>query len=227
MSSSPNSSGPRVKHCARISLPNAITQAPPPPRTDGPPSINDIPTSTVTLKTAPLPPPPRGTPAKKKRVPNNPSPFFPGVYGRPLFTLTPVNHFSSIPDSKSIIINYYRKALPHEIVEGSLYILVDIYENLWTAPEVFLKWREAVDSGALKEPEKAVFRYSIARIGNEFRLYCSLKKDSIASVRHPAPPPFSPLPKANENKDKEKEEEEEAFPTDDDESDPDFKPDKK
>ena len=143
------SSGPRVKHCSRVSLPNTITQAPPPPRTDMPPSINDIPTSTVTLKSAPLPPPPpRDAPAKKKRVPNNPSPFFDGVYGRPLFSLAPVRHYSSIPDGKSIIFNFYRKALPHEMKEGSTYILIDVYENLWLAPEVFLKWREAVDSGA-------------------------------------------------------------------------------
>ena len=198
MSSSPNSTGPRVKHCVRVALPSTITQAPPPPHTDVPPTINDIPMTTVTLKAAPLPPPPCGAPAKKKRSLIKQSPFFLGVYGRPLFTLTPVHHYSSIPDGNSIIFNYFRKALPHELEEGgSSYILVDIYENLWSAPDVFLKWREAVDSGVMKEPEKAVYRYSIAWIGNEFQLYCSLKKDSIGSVRHSAPPPFSPLPKAD------------------------------
>ena len=222
--SSPKSSGPRVKHCARATLPNAIMQAPPPPRSDLPTSIDVIPTSTVMLKSAPLPPPPRGAPAKKKHTLDSQSPFFPGVYGRPLFMLTPVNHFSSIPDGKSIIFNYFRKALPHEIAEGSSYILVDVYENLWTAPEVFLKWREAVDSGVMKEPEKAAYRYSIAHIRNEYRLYCSLKKDSIASVRHPIPPPYSSFPKASDKDD----DEEEGFPADDSESDSDseFKPDK-
>ena len=161
MSSSSKSTGPKVKHCQRISILNAVTQAPPPPHTSLPPIIDNIPTSTVTLKTAPLPPPPHGTLPKKKHSSNKHSPFFPGIYGRPLFTLTPVNHFSAIPDGKSIIFYYFRKALPHEIAEGSSYILINIFENLWTAPEVFLKWQEAVDTGTMKDPEKSVYRYSI------------------------------------------------------------------
>ena len=227
MSSPTKSTGPHVKHCARVTLPNAITQAPPPPCSDMPPSIDSIPTSTVTLKTAPLPPPPCGAPPKKKQSHGNHSPFFPGVYSHPLFSLTPVKHFSSILNVKSIIFNYYRKALPHELAEGSTFILVNIFENLWTMPEVFLKWREAVKSGTLKEPEKAVYHYSITRIGDEFCLYYSLKKDSIASVRHPAPPPYSPLPKADELDEKDDDSEEEGFPADNSESDPDFEPDKK
>ena len=174
--SSPKPTGPHVKHCVRVALPNAITQAPPPLHTDIPATIDSIPTSTVTLKTAPLPPPPHGAPTKKKCSPGNQSPFFPGVYGRPLFMLTPVNHYSAIPNGKSIIFNHFRKALPHEVTEGSSYIIVDIFENLWTVPEVFLKWRQAVDSGTMKEPEKAVFCYSIAQVGDKFCLYYSLKR---------------------------------------------------
>ena len=64
--SSPKSSGPRVKHCACVALPNTIMQAPPPPRSDLPTSIDVIPTSTVILKSAPLPPPPCGIPPQKK-----------------------------------------------------------------------------------------------------------------------------------------------------------------
>ena len=115
MSSPSKCSGLQIKHCQRISLPNVITQAPPPLCTDLPTSIDDIPMSTVMLKTAPLPPPPCGVPPKKKKSPGKQSPFFPGVYRRPLFTLTPVNHYSSIPDGKSIIFNYFRKVLPHEV----------------------------------------------------------------------------------------------------------------
>ena len=242
--SSSNHSGPRVKHCPRISLPNAATQAPPPPRSDLPvtiddipmstvtlksdslPSIDDIPTSTVTLKSSPLPPPPpRVAPPKKKRVPNHPSPFFDGVYGRPLFSLAPVRHFSAIPDGKSIIFHFFRKALPHELAEcGSPYILIDVYENLWVAPEVFLKWREAVDSRAAKDIEKSAVRLCLTRISDEFRLYSSPQKDSLQSVKHPVPPPFSHLPMASDNKD---DDEDEAFPAGDEESDPDFLPDKK
>ena len=66
MSSSSKRIGPQVKHCQWISLPNTITHAPPPPYTDLPPSIDIIPTSTVTLKSDPLPPPPCGAPPKKK-----------------------------------------------------------------------------------------------------------------------------------------------------------------
>ena len=177
--SSPKSTGPHVKHCARVALPNAITQAPPPPRSDIPPSIDIIPTSTVTLKSDPLPPPPCSVPPKKKWSSAPRSPFFDGVYGQPLFSLAPVHHFSSIPNGKSIIFNFYRKALPHKVAEGSSYILIDIYENLWAAPEVFLKWRQAVDTGNMKEPEKSVFRYCITRISDEFRLYYSPRKDSL------------------------------------------------
>ena len=116
--------------------------------------------------------------------------------------------------------------LPHEAAEGSSFILVDIYENLWAAPEVFLKWWQAVDAGNMKEPEKSALCYCITRIGNEFHLYCSPRKDSLQSVKHPLPPPYSPLPKANGD---DEEEEEDAFPADDnnEESDSDFIPDKK
>ena len=139
--SSRKTTGPRIKHCQHIALPSTIMQAPPPPCTDLPPSINDIPTTTVTLKMTPLPPPPHSAPPpKKKHSSGSHLPFFDGVYGRPLFSLTPVNHFSAIPEGKSIIFNYYRKALPHEVSEGSSYILINIFENLWMALEVFLKW---------------------------------------------------------------------------------------
>ena len=186
-SSSSKPSGPRVKHCQHISLLNAVTQAPPPPRSDLPVTINDIPTSVVTKKTDPLPPPPYAVPPKKKRTSAPHSPFFDGVYGRPLFSLAPVRHFSSIPKGKSIIFNYFRKAMPHEATEGSSYILIDIFENLWAAPEVFLKWRQAVDTGNMKEPEKTAFHYCLTRIGDKFRLYCSPRKDSLQSVKHPLP----------------------------------------
>ena len=218
-SSSSKRTSPQIKHCLRISLPNAVTQAPPPPRSDHPPTISDIPTSNVTVKSDLLPP-------KKKQSLAKKSPFFDGVYGRPLFSLAPVHHFNSIPNGKSNIFNYFRKAMPHEVAEGSSFVLIDIYKNLWTAPEVFLKWRQAVDEGVMKEPEKSAFRYCITHIGDEFHLYCSPWKDSLQSVRHPLPPPYSPLPKANSD---DNEEEEEAFPADDDddESDPDFQPNKK
>ena len=107
-----------------------------------------------------------------------------------------------------------------------MYILVDIYENLWVAPEVFLKWRQAIDAGALKEPEKSVLRFCLTRIGDEFHLYCSPWKDSLQSVQHPVPPPYSPLPKANGDDNDDDKEEEEAFPADNDESNPDFFPNK-
>ena len=89
---------------------------------------------------------------------------------------------------------------------------------------MFLKWREAIDTGAMKEPEKSAFRYCLTRINDEFHLYCSLRRDSLQSVKHPLPPPYSPLPKASGNNDDD--EEEEAFSADDndDESDPDFLP---
>ena len=95
--SSSKRTGPQVKHCQRIALPNSMMQAPPPPHTDLPPSIDNIPMSTVTLKTAPLPPPPHSTPPKKKQSTDKQSPFFDGVYRHILYSLTPINHYSAIP----------------------------------------------------------------------------------------------------------------------------------
>ena len=177
--SSSKPSGPRVKHCQRISLPDIATRSPPPPRSDLPVTINDIPMSVVMKKTDPLSPPPCSVPPKKKRTSAPHSPFFDRFYGRPLFSLAPVHHFSSIPNGKSIIFNYFRKALPHEAAEGSTYILIDIFENLWAAPEVFLKWRQAVNKGGMKDVEKCAVRLCLTHIGDEFRLYCSPRKDSI------------------------------------------------
>ena len=111
--------------------------------------------------------------------------------------------------------------------EGSSYILIDIYENLWLAPEVFLKWQEAIDSRAMKDVEKSAFCFCLTWIGEEFRLYFSPRKDSLQSVRHPVPPPFSPLPKSTASDDDEEDEEEEAFPADEGDSDPDFESNKK
>ena len=159
------------------------------------------------------------------RIPTRPSST---EFGRPLFSLTPLRHFSTIPSGKSIIFNYFRKALPHELAEGgSPYILIDIYENLWIVPEVFLKWRQAIDSGVMKDVEKSAFRFCLTRIANKYCLYCSPRKDSLQSVKHPVPPPFSPLPKADEVDNDDDDEEEEAFPADNKDNDPDFLPDKK
>lgn len=139
-----------------------------------------------------------------------------------------MHHYSTIPQGKSILFNYFRKALPHEVAEGSSYVLVDIYDNLWSAPEVFLKWCQAVDSGMMKEPEKSTYHFCITHVGDEYRLYYSLKRDSLQVVHHPVPPPYSPFPKAGSNEDSEEEEEEDPFPADEEDEcekkDPDFIP---
>ena len=102
-------------------------------------------------------------------------------------------------------------------------MLVDIYENLWSAPDVFLKWHQAVNSGAMKEPEKSTYHYSITHIDDEYWLYYSLKRDSLQVVRHPVPPPYCPLPKGASEEDSE---EEKKFPTaskdEHEKKDPDF-----
>ena len=188
---------------------------PPPHATnvDKPITINDIPTTTVTVKSDP--PPCSSTPSRK-HARGKQSPFFDVVYGRLLFSLTPVFHYSAIPQGKSILFNYFRKAFPHEIQEGSSYILVDINDNLWIAPEVFLKWQQAVEAGSMKELNLSDYWLCISHIGSEYRLYYSLQRESYKAVQHPTPPPYSPLPVAvAENE----EEEEEAFPADDDDSD--------
>ena len=210
--SSANSTGPRVKHVPRITVPSII---PPPPASssDKPITIDDIPTSIVTLKLVPPLP-------SRKRARSRQSPFYDGVYRRLLFSLTPVFHYSAIPQGKSILFHYFRKAFPHEIQEGSSFILVDINDNLWVAPEVFLKWRQVVEVGSMKELNLSEYCLCISHIGSEYRLYYSLRRDSYKNVKHPAPLPFAPLP-VDDN------EEEEAFPPDNKESDPDFQPNKK
>ena len=82
----------------------------------------------------------------------------------------------------------------------------------------------------MKEPEKSALRFCLTHISDEFHLYCSPWKDSLQSIRHPLPSPYSPLPKVDKDEDEDvDEEEEEAFPADNDnnESYPDFLPDKK
>ena len=130
-------------------------------------------------------------------------------------------HYSAIPQGKSILFHFFRKAFPHEIQEGSSYILVDINDNLWVALEVFLKWRQAVEAGVMKELNLAEYWLCISHIGSKYCLYYSLHRDSFKNVHHPAPPPYSSLPVG-----KDEEEEEEPFPADEDEGDPDFLPDK-
>ena len=211
--------GPHVKHMPRIAVPSVI----PPPldtKQDKPITIGNIPTTTVTLKSDPPCSSSPSIPSRKHAL-GKQSPFYDGVYRRLLFSLTPVFHYSAIPQGKSILFHYFRKAFPHEIQEGSSFILVDINDNLWVAPEVFLKWQQAVEAGSMKELNLAEYQLCISHIGSEYRLYYSLQRDSYKSVKHPAPLPYAPLPTAAEE-----DEEEEAFPVDNDENDPDFKPDK-
>ena len=137
-----------------------------------------------------------------------------------LFSITLVHHYSAIPQGKSIIFNYFQKALPHKVMEGSSYVLMDIYENLWTTPEVFLKWRQAVNSRAMKKHEKSTYQYSITHIGDKYWLYYHLGRHTSCCASS-CSPSFSPLPKGCD-------EEEDPFPADEEnkweKKDPDFIP---
>ena len=138
------------------------------------------------------------------------------VWSSPLLPYTsPPLLFDS--QGKSILFHYFRKEFPHEIQEGSSYILVDINDNLWVALEVFLKWQQAVEAGSMKELNLSNYWLCISHISSEYRLYYSLWRDSFKAVHHPALPPYKPLSLANSK--------EEAFPADDDD-DPDFFPNK-
>ena len=99
-------------------------------------------------------------------------------------------------------------------MEGSSFILVDIFDNLWVAPEVFLKWQKAVDRGSVNDVDLGVYHLCISHIGSEFCIYYSLWREAYKAVHHPAPPPFSPLPASFSKED-------EAFPPDED---PNFSP---
>ena len=127
--SSGKRTGPQVKHCARIALPNSMTQSPPPPHTDILPSTDDILVSTVMLKSDPLPPPPCSTPLKKKHTSSSQCPFFSGVYGWLLYSLTSVHHYSMIPQGKFILFNYFRRPfhMNKKVVPMSLWTFMIIY----------------------------------------------------------------------------------------------------
>ena len=162
--------------------------------------INKIPTSKVTKKKVPA----KSSAVPRKKVQPT-SPFLDSIVRKLYFSLTPIHSFVDIPSGKSIIIHSFRKSLPHERVNGA-YILIDAFDNLWSAPEVFLKWRENVDGGAMKELDLNTYWLSIGRNGEEFHLYTSLWRDSYKAVQHPAPPHVTFT--SNE---------EEAFPPDSDE----------
>ena len=178
---------PKTKVCPRSAVQPAIT-IPPPPLLSASPSVS-----------SPL--------VTKKPAPSHL--FINRVVGKLYFSLTPVHHYFSIPHGKSIIICNFRKALPHEKVESSSYVLMDTFDGLWLAPEVFDKWRKAVKSHAVPELDLTTNRLLLACIGSEFRLYVSLKRNSYKDLTRPAPAPYTPLCVAVSNKE---EEEEEAFP---------------
>ena len=176
--------------------------------------FDTIPTTKVTLKKKTSPNSPTALVPWKKATPVSPSaPFLDGVLGKLYFSLAKVHSYSDIPEGKSIIINHFCKALPHEHTEGS-YILIDAFDNLWSAPEVLLKWREDVDSSCMKELNLNTYWLSLAHMDGEYQLYTLLKRDSYKAVLHPAAPSFK-----SSCTTKDEEEEEEAFPMDDSDSD--------
>ena len=140
---------PKTKVCPRSAVQPAITIPPLPSPIALPPVASPLP--------------------KKKSVPSHP--FISSVVGKLYFSLTPVHHYFSIPHGKSIIISNFRKALPHEKVESGSYVLTNAFDGLWLAPEVFDKWREAVESRTVPELDLTTNRLSLAHIGLEFSLY--------------------------------------------------------
>ena len=174
----------KTKVCPRSTVQVVNSLPPPPPLSALPPIASPLP--------------------KKKSVPSHP--FINGVVGKVYFSLTPVHHYFSIPIGKSIIICNFQKALPHEKAESSSYVLMDTFDGLWLAPEVFDKWCKAVESGAISELDMSTNRLSLACIGSEFRLYVSLKRNSYKDLTQPAPAPYAPLCAAVSNKEEEEEE---------------------
>lgn len=152
------------------------------------------PTSTVTLKKK------LSTPRKKVAPASSSNPFLNGILGKLYFSLAQIHSYVDIPEGKSIIISHFRKSLPHKRVEVGSYILEDTFNNLWSAPEVFLKWHKDIDTSAIKELDINTYWISLAWVDNEYCLYTSLQRDSYKTVLHPAVLPTSHPPTVKRKK---------------------------
>ena len=228
-----NRTGPQVKHCACIALPLSNEKEedselfpchPPPPVTNksvpsGPsPSpcglIQDIPSSGTCLKPefiSLLEPP-------KKKVNNNiHPPFIKGQLGTIIFLPGFIRNCQEIPIGASLIIHNFRKPYKFEHAK-TRYVLIDAYGTKWTSPETFNLWRECVESGEEKEFDQRINRLSIVRLPSCFVITSSICKNKISEQIHPIQMPGGTQADPEEM---------EAFPADNNESDPDFMPDKK
>ena len=142
----------KVKQCPRITLLDPSPCDPPPP-------LLLIPTSTITMKTEPsipqlimksvpstsssvCPPPP------KKLTP--PGPYVKGQVGHIFFSLGRIWSYTDIPSGCSLIVSKFQKPFPFKGTAGK-YVLIDPFDNKWSSPETFNKWRKCVDCSDLGE----------------------------------------------------------------------------
>ena len=178
---------PKVKHCPRTVLPD------PSPSLPLPPPLLNIPTSEVHLKTMPSIPqliaksvpsalPPIAPPPTKKITP--PGPYVKGQVGHIFFSLGRIRSYTDIPSGCSLIINKFWKPFSFEGSAGK-YILIDPFENKWSSPETFNKWRECVDHGDLNELDLSKYRLALVRFRSEFKLSSSLRKTSWKDEIYP------------------------------------------
>ena len=114
-------------------------------------------------------------PTKKKN--KSAGPFVKGQVGHVFFSLGKVCSYTDIPSGCSLIVNKFQKPFPFECM-ASKYILLDPFENKWSSPETFNKWRKAVEAGAMNELNLSKSRLAVVRYGNEFKLCSSLCKTS-------------------------------------------------
>ena len=91
-----------------------------------------------------------------------------------------------IPHRYSVIVQNFRSCFKFELVY-SKYILIDPLGNKWEAPEVFEKWRQCVEAGAIQDLNLTKTHLAIVRYGNTFKLCTSVKKNNYKDQTFPIP----------------------------------------
>ena len=69
----------------------------------------------------------------------------------------------------------------------SKYVLIDPIGNKWEVPEVFIQWRNCVETKMLEDLDLSKTRLAIVRYGNTFKLCTSDKKSKYQSQTHFVP----------------------------------------
>ena len=91
-----------------------------------------------------------------------------------------------IPHGYSVIVQNFRPCFKFKLIY-SKYILIDPIGNKWEVLEIFEKWRQCVETGAIQELDLFKTCLAIVRYGNTFKLCTSVKKNNYKDQTYPIP----------------------------------------